>query len=205
MYVLEVRNAELIESLTRQAAELGITNAAIVALIGAIDSFTVSTNPAGDATAHTYSSYPLPAEMTATGEIVGGKPHIHAVMAVQGDRTIGGHLHKAHLHTSFARAYVIPSEHHVDVPPHEQIVFEQPADEGPTSRGRISDTRVAPRPTQTRIEALSKHFPAKELQTTTSKKQLNKAITSKGIIMTSTHQTHQRSLPASTSTRSSAL
>ena len=95
MYVLEVRNAELIESLTRQAAELGITNAAIVALIGAIDSFTVSTNPAGDATAHTYSSYPLPAEMTATGEIVGGKPHIHAVMAVQGDRTIGGHLHKA--------------------------------------------------------------------------------------------------------------
>lgn len=40
MYVLEVRNAELIESLTRQAAELGITNAAIVALIGAIDSFT---------------------------------------------------------------------------------------------------------------------------------------------------------------------
>lgn len=53
MYVLEVRNAELIESLTRQAAELGITNAAIVALIGAIDSFTVSTNPAGDATAHT--------------------------------------------------------------------------------------------------------------------------------------------------------
>src|SRR5579863_6441424 len=32
-----------------------------------------------------YSSYPLPAEMTATGEIVDGKPHIHAVMAVQGD------------------------------------------------------------------------------------------------------------------------
>jgi uncharacterized protein len=104
MHVLEVRNAELIESLTRQAAELGITNAAIVALIGAIDGFTVSTNPAGDATAHTYSSYPLPAEMTGNGEIVGGKPHIHAAMAVQGDRTIGGHLHKAHLHTSFARA-----------------------------------------------------------------------------------------------------
>ena len=49
MYVLEVRNAELIESLTKQAAEQGITYAAIVALIGAIDSFTVSTNPADDA------------------------------------------------------------------------------------------------------------------------------------------------------------
>ena len=147
MYVFEVRNAELIESLTKQAAEQGIAYAAIVSLFGAIDSFTVSTNPAGDATAHTRSSYPLPAEMTATGEIVGGKPHIHAVMAVQGDRTIGGHLHKAHIHTSFARAYVIPCNHHVDVPPDEQLVFEQLPDEGPTSRGRINDTRVAPRPT----------------------------------------------------------
>jgi len=147
MHVFEVRNAELIESITKQAAEQGITYAAIVALIGAVDSFTVSTNPAGDATAHTYSSYPLPAEMTATGEIVAGKPHIHAVMAVQGDRTIGGHLHQAHLHTSFARAYVIPSGHHVAVPEDEQIVFELfPDDRAPTGQGRINDTRVAPRP-----------------------------------------------------------
>ena len=148
MHVFEVRNAELIESLTQQCAEQGITYAAIVALIGAIDSFTVSTNPAGDPTAHTYSSYPLPAEMTATGEIVGGKPHIHAVMAVQGDRTIGGHLHTAHLGTSFARAYVIPSEHHVAVPAHERIVFEQFPDEAaPVGRGRLNDTRVgAPHP-----------------------------------------------------------
>jgi predicted DNA-binding protein with PD1-like motif len=144
MHVFEVRNAELIESLTKQAAEQNITYAAIVALIGAIDSFTVSTNPAGDPTAHTYSHYPLPAEMTATGEIVDGKPHIHAVMAVQGDRTIGGHLHTAHLGTSFARAYVIPSEHHVAVPSGEQIVFAQfPDEDAPQDRGRNNDTRVA--------------------------------------------------------------
>jgi predicted DNA-binding protein with PD1-like motif len=141
MYVLEVRNAELMESITKQAADRGITYAAIVALIGAIDSFTVSTNPAGDPTAHTYSSYPLPAEMTATGEIVDGKPHIHAVMAVQGDRTIGGHLHRAQVETSFARAYVIPSEHQVAVPASEQIVFAE-APDGPPDRGRINDTRV---------------------------------------------------------------
>jgi hypothetical protein len=47
------------------------------ALIGAVDGFTVSPNPASDPAAHTYSHYPLPAEMTATGEIVDGKPHIH--------------------------------------------------------------------------------------------------------------------------------
>jgi uncharacterized protein len=141
MYVLEVRHAELMESLTKQAAELGITNAAIVTLIGAVDSFTVSTNAAADPTAHTYSTYPLPAEMTATGEFVDGKPHIHAVMAVQGDRTIGGHLHRAYLKTSFARAYVIPSEQHVAGPAGEEIVFAATPD-GPSDRGRVNDTRV---------------------------------------------------------------
>jgi predicted DNA-binding protein with PD1-like motif len=141
VYVFEVRNAELIESITQQAAEHGITSAAIVA----VDSFTVFTNPAGDPTAHTITSYPLPAEMTATGEIVDGKPHIHAVMAAQGDRAIGGHLHSAHLGTSFARAYVIPSEHHVAVPAHEQVVFDQiPDEDAPVGRGRINDTRVGP-------------------------------------------------------------
>jgi predicted DNA-binding protein with PD1-like motif len=30
--------------------------------------------------------------MTATGEIIDGKPHIHAVMAIQGDRAAAGHL-----------------------------------------------------------------------------------------------------------------
>ena len=142
MHVFEVRNAELMESITKQAAEQGITYAAIVALIGAIDSFTVSTNPADDPTAHTYSAYSLPAEMTATGEIVEGRPHIHAVMAVQGDRAIAGHLHKAQIDTSFARAYVIPSEQRVVVPADEQIVFEKVPDE-PAGRGRINDTRVA--------------------------------------------------------------
>jgi uncharacterized protein len=110
--------------------------------MAAIDSFTVSTPPIGDPTAHTYFSYHLPAEMTATGEIVDGKPHIHAVLAVQGDRTIGGHLHKAELGASFARAYVIPSECHVDIPDSEQIVFAE-APDIPTGRGRITDTRVS--------------------------------------------------------------
>jgi hypothetical protein len=142
MHVMEVRNAELIESITKQAAERGITYAAIVALIGAIDSFTVSTNPAGDATAHTYSSYPLPAEMTGTGEIIDGKPHIHAVMAVQGDRAVAGHLHKAQIGTWFARAYVIPCEQHVELRANEQIVVEDIPDDGPPGRGRVNDTRV---------------------------------------------------------------
>ena len=37
MHVFEVRHAELIESITKQAAGQGITYAATVALIGAVD------------------------------------------------------------------------------------------------------------------------------------------------------------------------
>jgi predicted DNA-binding protein with PD1-like motif len=112
------------ESITKQAAEHGIANAAIVALIGAADSFTVSTNPAGDAAGHTITSYPIPAEITATGEIIDGKPHIHAVMAIQGDRAVAGHLHRAQIGTWFAHAYVIPSTHHIALRANERIVLE---------------------------------------------------------------------------------
>jgi hypothetical protein len=41
------------------------------------------------------------------GEIVDGKVHVHAVMAVEGDRAIAGHLHAAEIGTWFARAYVM--------------------------------------------------------------------------------------------------
>jgi hypothetical protein len=73
MYVLEVRNAELIESSPNKPPNKA---------------------PPSRHRRHTYSSYPLPAEMTATDEIIDGKPHIHALMAVHGDRAIAGHLQR---------------------------------------------------------------------------------------------------------------
>ncbi len=42
MITLEVRHAELIEGLTKQTADAGITNGAIVSPIGAVDSFTLT-------------------------------------------------------------------------------------------------------------------------------------------------------------------
>ncbi|WP_327113446.1 hypothetical protein OHB12_31590 [Nocardia sp. NBC_01730] len=52
--------------------------------------------PADDA-AQDISTYALPAEMHGSGEIRVGKAHIHATMAVQGDRAIAGHVHEAHI------------------------------------------------------------------------------------------------------------
>ncbi|HEY0692811.1 MAG TPA: hypothetical protein VGD71_27690 [Kribbella sp.] len=78
MHVLEVRSAELMESLTEQAKALAITDAAIVTLISAADSFIVSTMPQEDPSVDVLTD--SPAEMTATGEMVDGAVHVHAAV-----------------------------------------------------------------------------------------------------------------------------
>lgn len=108
MHVIEVKNSELLETITQRAREMGVVNAAIVSLIGGVDSFTVSTMPAGDATADIITDYDQPAEMHGAGEITDGQVHIHATMAVEGDRGVSGHVHRAQIGTWFARAYVQP-------------------------------------------------------------------------------------------------
>jgi uncharacterized protein len=108
VFVIEVRDGELLDTIEQEARERGIINAAIVTLIGAVDSFTLSTMPANDATKDIITDYDMPAEMTATGDIVDGRAHIHAVMAVEGDRAISGHVHRAQIGTWFARAYLLP-------------------------------------------------------------------------------------------------
>jgi predicted DNA-binding protein with PD1-like motif len=106
--VFLVKNGELLDSIAEQAKAAGVENAAIVSLIGAADSFTISTMRAVDARKDVVTTYDLPAEMHGTGEINDGVVHIHAAMAVEGDRAIAGHLRAAQIGTWFARAYVTP-------------------------------------------------------------------------------------------------
>ena len=108
MHVIEIRNGELMAALEERCAELGIQSGAIVSLIGAVDSFTLSTMPADDASKDIVTDYWQPAEMSGTGEVVDGKPHIHATMAVEGDKGLSGHLHRARVGQWFARVYVSP-------------------------------------------------------------------------------------------------
>lgn len=108
--MIEINDGELMRTLADRLAELGVKQGAIVSLIGAVDSFTISTMPAGDATQDVISNYVLPAEMSGTGEVVNGTPHVHAVMAVEGDRAISGHLHAAEVGTWFARIYVMAAD-----------------------------------------------------------------------------------------------
>lgn len=61
MHVIEVRDGELLATIEAEAAKAGIADAAIVTLIGAVDSFTVSTMPVADATKDVITDYGQPA------------------------------------------------------------------------------------------------------------------------------------------------
>jgi uncharacterized protein len=108
MIVIEVHNDELLSSLARQAAELGITDAGIVSLIGAANSFALSTMAEHDPAKDILTDFAAPALMSGTGEIINGAIHIHATMAVEGYLGLSGHLHRAEIGTWPARVYVLP-------------------------------------------------------------------------------------------------
>jgi hypothetical protein len=66
VHVIEVLNAELMETMAKEAERLGITNGAIVSLIGAADGFMISTMSESDATEDILTEYDVPAEMSGT-------------------------------------------------------------------------------------------------------------------------------------------
>lgn len=98
---------EVIETLTRCATEAGISNGAIVSLIGAVDACAISNMPATDATSDIVSEYRQPFELSGTGEIHDGKVHVHVVLGREGDVALSGHLHRANVGTFFVHAYVV--------------------------------------------------------------------------------------------------
>ena len=53
-------HGELVEGLTKQDADAGITYGAIASLIGAVESFTLSTMPADDAKADVMTDHSQP-------------------------------------------------------------------------------------------------------------------------------------------------
>jgi predicted DNA-binding protein with PD1-like motif len=108
LYVIDIKDAELMSALQERLAELGVTFGAIVSLIGAVDTFTLSTMSRRDPARELVTEYRQPAEMSGSGEVVNGLPHIHATMAVEGEKAIAGHLHSATVGTWFAHVYVLP-------------------------------------------------------------------------------------------------
>ena len=111
MFVVSVeRGQEVVETIAKACAERSVTNAAIASLVGAVDQCTVSNMPAGDAYDDILTEYAQPMELSGTGEIRDGKPHVHCVVSGEGNAAIGGHLHRATVSSWFVRAYIAPAE-----------------------------------------------------------------------------------------------
>jgi predicted DNA-binding protein with PD1-like motif len=110
MFLISVSpGEEVIESITRQLAERDVANGAIVSLVGAIGACAISNMPKNDATSDIINEYKQPFELSGTGEIKEGVPHIHCVLGTDdADRALAGHLHWAHVDHWFVNAYVIP-------------------------------------------------------------------------------------------------
>jgi predicted DNA-binding protein with PD1-like motif len=105
--VIEIKDAELMSALEARLSELQVESGVVVSLIGAVDSFTLSTMPEDDPSSDVVTAYSVPAEMHGSGEVVEGRPHLHATMAVAGEKSLAGHLHKAYVGHWFARVYVV--------------------------------------------------------------------------------------------------
>ncbi|WP_080646725.1 PPC domain-containing DNA-binding protein [Salinispora arenicola] len=111
MKLLSVKpGEEVIDTLTRRAAEEGIANGAIVSLIGAVEGCAISNMPGDDASTDIVNEYRQPFELSGTGEIRDGKVHVHVVLGREGDGALAGHLHWARVETFFVHAYTIPLE-----------------------------------------------------------------------------------------------
>jgi uncharacterized protein len=99
---------EVIETVVRRLKHEEISSGAIVSVIGAVDEFCISNMPKRDAHEDVLTTYTEPCEMSGTGEIVNGAPHMHCVFGRENDETISGHLHWARVKNWFVHVYIIP-------------------------------------------------------------------------------------------------
>jgi predicted DNA-binding protein with PD1-like motif len=98
---------EVLSGISEQVGNLGIKKAAIVSLIGAVDSCGVLNMPGNDSTKEIKAEYQIPVQLTGTGEIIDGKAHIHCLMTGEDHTGFGGHLLWAKVETWFVHAYII--------------------------------------------------------------------------------------------------
>jgi uncharacterized protein len=98
---------EVIEKITTVIKKRGIASGSIT-LIGGIDSCCISTMDKNDAKKDILTEYHEPLEMSGTGEILDGKPHIHAILGEQNNNALFGHLHWAKVRDWFVHVYITP-------------------------------------------------------------------------------------------------
>ena len=111
MIKIEIKSGEeVIENLSRQIKKAGIKQAAIVSIIGALDSFALSTMPKTDGKKVVVNEFHEPVELTGTGEIENGKPHLHVTVGREDASALMGHLEWGKVKDWFIHVYIMPLE-----------------------------------------------------------------------------------------------
>lgn len=104
MIIIVKQGEELIETLTRTFQKYNVGDGALT-LIGAVDEVELSVMQKHNAGVDLLRLYQQPMEMHGTGEINGGKVHVHATFAGE-DIIAAGHVHRALVETHFVNVYV---------------------------------------------------------------------------------------------------
>ena len=108
MISIDIRDtSDLVPQLEEVLREKGITDGAIVSMIGAFDSCQISNMDKGDAFKDHIEAYDIPLEVSGSGYVENGKVHIHVVASSNKGETYAGHLHSASVFSWFIRLFVI--------------------------------------------------------------------------------------------------
>lgn len=98
---------EVIETATKFLKKHNIREGAFVSIIGAVDECCVKTMAKKDPKEHIEKIYKEPMELSGTGEVRDGVPHIHCVLSQDDKSTVSGHLEWARVASWFVNLYLI--------------------------------------------------------------------------------------------------
>lgn len=101
---------EVIATLTKFLQKEKIKNGAIASVVGALDSFSLSTMAKNDGKKVLVKDYHEPVELTGTGEVEDGVPHLHVVVGREDAAALCGHLEWGKVKDWFVHIYIIPLE-----------------------------------------------------------------------------------------------
>jgi uncharacterized protein len=99
---------EVMKTVMEYCAKHKIREGAFVSIIGAVDECCIKTMAKKDPKKHIEKVYKEPMELSGTGEVREGKPHIHCVLGREDKSTISGHLEWARVTSWFVNLYLLP-------------------------------------------------------------------------------------------------
>ncbi len=107
--VIKLRErGELIKQLAETLSGRGITNAAVVSIVGAVRTAVLATMQADDPKTTVLSEHRF-AELSGVGEIEDGVPNLHVSLGLEGGEAFSGHLHSAGIGGPyFVNVYLVP-------------------------------------------------------------------------------------------------